>query len=88
MRPASERTNSTAKTDLDILQQPRVIGLKRAAILAQIACIITLLKRFLHFTVRITKLLRKAKSTGSKKLWNKLQLKKLPAFLRSIIKRE
>jgi hypothetical protein len=73
---------------MNILQQPRVLGLKRAAILPQIACTVTLLKRSLHFIVRITKLLRKAKSTDSKKLWKKLQLKKLPAFLRSIIKRE
>lgn len=88
MRPASERTNSTAKSDLDILQRPRVMGLKRTAILAQIACIIILLKRFLCLIIRITLTLRKANATGSNKLIRDLQLKKVPAYLLSIIQRK
>ena len=88
LRPASERTNSTTKSDLNILNYPRVMGLKRTAILSQMACIVTLLKRFLDFVVRITLTLHKAKDTGSRQLWRELQIKKLPAYLASIIQRE
>ena len=74
LRPASERTNSTAKSDLDILARPQVMGLERAAILGQLACIVVLLKRFLNFVVRVTVTLRKAIITSSKKLWKELKL--------------
>lgn len=88
LRSSSERTNSTAKTDLDILQRPRVMGLKRTAILAQLACIVVLLKRFIDFIMRITLTLRKVKSDNSNKLSKELQLKKVPDFLLSIIQRK
>lgn len=88
LRPASERTNSTAKADLDILAHPQIMNLKRAAILSQLACIVTCLKRLLNFLIRITLTLRKAIVTPSKKLWKELELKKVPAYLISIIQRK
>jgi hypothetical protein len=88
LRPASERTNSTAKADLDILAHPQVMSLERAGILAQLACIVVLLKRFLDFVVRVTLTIRKAVATHSLKLWKQLELKKVPAYLLSVIQRE
>lgn len=88
LRPASERTNSTAKADLDILAHPQVIGLERAKILGQLACIVVLLKRFLSFVVKITVTLRKFRITGNQKFLRELQLRKLPAYLISIIQRK
>ena len=88
LRSSSERTNSTAKSDMDILQRPKVFGLKRTAILAQIACIVTLLKRFLTFVVRITIAWRKFRESGETGLPKSLQLKKIPPFLLSLIQRK
>jgi len=88
LRPASERTNSTAKADLDILAHPRVMSLERASILAQIACMVVLLKRFLDFVVKITLSLRKFRITGNQKFLKELELRKLPAYLVSIIQRK
>jgi len=88
LRPASERTNSTAKSDLDILAHPQVMSLERASILAQLACIVVLLKRFLDFVVRVTIILRRAIATSSKKLLKELELKKVPDWLISVIQRK
>lgn len=88
LRVSSERTNATAKSDLDILNHPHTRGLLRMAILAQLACMATLLKRFLNFVVKITLKLRRFKSTKNKKLIKELSLKKIPDFLASIFKKE
>ena len=88
LRPASERTNSTAKADLDILAHPQVMSLERASILAQLACMVVLLKRFLDFVVRVTITLRRAIATSSKRLWKELGLKKVPSWLISIIQKK
>lgn len=88
LRPASERTNSTAKSDLDILAHPRVRNLTRMAILAQITCIVTLLKRFLDFVVKVTLLWRKFRTTGNKKFFKSLQLKKIPTYFLNLIQRK
>jgi len=85
LRVSSERTNSTAKADLDILDHPRVMGLERAKILGQIACIVTLLKRVLNFIVEITLIWRKHISTNDKKWRKELQLHKIPAFLDTLL---
>ena len=53
-RPASERLNSTAKEDLEILDKPKVRGLKRAGILAQLTLIAILLKRIACFIIKVT----------------------------------
>jgi len=54
MRPASERSNSTMKEYLKILDKPRILNAQRANILAQMAAIVLLLKRAFSFIVRIT----------------------------------
>jgi len=55
LRSASERSNGTCKSsDLDILESPRIYGLKMASIEATMACITTLLKRTMHFVIRVT----------------------------------
>ncbi|MBS3907720.1 MAG: hypothetical protein KGZ49_11865 [Syntrophaceae bacterium] len=59
LRPASERLNSTAKEDLDILDKPRLRGLKRAGILAQLTLITILLKRVAQFIIKVTLTVRK-----------------------------
>ena len=59
LRPASERLNSTAKDDLEILNKPRVRGLKRAGILAQLTLITILLKRVAQFIIKVTLAVRK-----------------------------
>ena len=88
LRPASERTNSTVKSDLDILAHPQVMSLERAEILAQLACITVCLKRLLDFIVRVTLTLRRAIATSSKKLWKELELRKIPDYLISTIQRK
>ena len=88
LRPASERTNSTAKDDLDILANPQVMSLERASILAQLACIVVLLKRFLDFVVKITLTLRKFRITGNQKFLKELELRKIPLYLISTIQRK
>ncbi len=88
IRTSAERTNSTAKSDLHILEHPPVKNLIRASILAQLACIVVLLKRLLDFIVKITLLLQKSYSTKNPKLLEQLNYRKLPSFLLSILKRE
>lgn len=88
LRPASERTNSTAKEDLNILARPQIRCLKRAVILGQLACIVVLLKRFLNFVVKITLALRKFRMTGNQKISKELQFRKIPDYLISIIQRK
>jgi len=44
LRSASERTNSSAKEDLCILNKPKIRGLKNAGVLAQMAVMVLLLK--------------------------------------------
>jgi len=85
LRSSSERTNSTTKSDLDILEHPRVMGLERAKILAQMACISTLLKKVMHFIVKVTLTWRKYISTNDKRWWKELQLRPIPTFLSNII---
>lgn len=88
LRPASERTNSTAKSDLDILHHPRVMGKERFGILAQLSCIVVLLKRFVSFVARITLSLRKLIYSRSQKAYENLQLKKIPPWLSRLIQRK
>ena len=88
IRVSSERTNSTAKSDLDILDHPRVMGLERTSILAQIAITVTLLKRVLRFITRVTLSLRKLRNCNCKKHWREIQLQKIPLWLKHMIQRE
>ena len=62
LRSASERINSTAKEDLDILLKPKVRGLKRAAILGQLTLMTILLKRVAQFIIKVTLAVRKERA--------------------------
>jgi len=54
IRSASERSNSTLKEDIKILDKPKVLNATRANILAQKAAIVLLLKRAFSFIVKTT----------------------------------
>ena len=54
LRVASERSNSSLKEDIGILNKPRVLDGERANCLAQIAGTVLLLKRSFSFIVRST----------------------------------
>jgi len=88
-RSASERSNGTTKSsDLDILESPRIYGLKMASIEATMACITTLLKRVMRFVVRITLNLIKYLKTWDKSYKKKLEAPKVPAFIVSFFKKK
>ena len=61
------------------------MGLERAKILAQMACIVTLLKRVMHFISKVTLDWRKYISSNDKRWWKALQLRKIPDFLDSML---
>jgi len=88
MRPASERSNSSMKEDLKILDKPRVLGRPRANILAQMAAIVLLLKRAFSFIVRITKQIRKLHRTNDPTIKEKLKPPLIPKFIKNIIQLE
>lgn len=89
LRPAAERTNSTAKDDFSILAKPKIRGLKSAAILAQIAVTVVLLKRITSFIIKVTLALRK-KTQNNKSPPNYIYIPgpKLPKFIWNLIQRE
>ena len=88
IRSASERSNSTVKEDLKILDKPRVIGSSRAAILNQIAAIVLLLKRAFAFIVRTTCLLRKLDQTNNPSLKAKLRPPSIAKSIQNLIQLE
>jgi hypothetical protein len=88
MRSASERSNSTIKGDLKILEKPRVIDRPRANILAQMAGIVFLLKRAFSFIVRITNRFRKLFKTNDPAIKEKLQPPFIPKSIRNVIQLE
>jgi hypothetical protein len=59
IRSASERSNSTLKEDIKILDKPRVLNAERAGILAQMAAIVLLISRGFSFVVKTTCMLIK-----------------------------
>jgi hypothetical protein len=87
LRPASERVNSTAKEDLEILNKPRVRGLKRAAILGQLTLISILLKRVAHFIIKVTLALRKERIKNPRGFII-IQGPKVPKFILNLVQRE
>ena len=89
LRSGSERTNSTAKDDLHILVKPKIRGLKNAAVLAQIAVIVVLLKRIAGFIIKVTLALRKrlqANKSPPRRIY--LPGPKVPKFILNIIQKE
>ena len=65
IRSASERSNSTLKEDIKILDRPRVLNATRANILAQLAAIVLLLSRAFFFVVKTTCRLREILQSNS-----------------------
>jgi len=88
MRSASERSNSTMKEDLKILDKPKVLNGPRANILAQMAAIVLLLKRAFSFIVRTTNQVRKALQTKDPAINEKLKPPLIPKSIRNIIQLE
>jgi hypothetical protein len=86
LRSASERTNSTLKEDHAILRKPPVRSLKRAAAIAQLGVITTLLDRVMSFVLNVTVAERKHKQTGDKEWLNKLSPPEIQAFLQPFLK--
>jgi hypothetical protein len=85
IRSAAERANSTMKEDLKILEKPRVINAQRAAILAQIAAIVLLLRRALKFIVKTTILFRKLHQTDDPTIKDKLKPPTIPKSIQNLI---
>lgn len=88
MRSASERSNSTIKGDLKILEKPRVIDGPRANILAQMAGIVFLLKRAFSFIVRTTNQFRKLYETNDPGIKERLKPPFIPKSIRNVIQLE
>lgn len=84
LRSASERANSTIKDDLKILDKPRVMGIDRASILAQIAAIVLLLTRAFRYIVKKTVESRKQEKEESAPS-NSQKPPNLPKSLRNLI---
>ena len=87
LRPASERLNSTAKDDLEILNKPKVRGLKRAGILAQLTLITILLKRVSQFIIKITLAVRKERIKNPHGFII-IRGPKVPKFIMNLVQRE
>jgi len=87
LRPASERMNSTAKEDFCILARPKIRGIHRAGILAQMAVMVILIKRIARFIVKVT--LRFMSLThNNKSLPPFIPGPKVPRFILNLIQRE
>jgi hypothetical protein len=87
-RSASERSNSTLKETLNILEKPIVYNKVRADILVQIATIALLLYRGFSFIVKISVLFMKYRETQDPAIAKKLQPFKIPKAIQNIIQRE
>jgi hypothetical protein len=87
LRPASERFNSTAKEDLEILDKPKIRGLKRAAILGQLTLISVLLKRVAHFIIKVTLAVRRERMKNPRGFII-IQGPKVPKFILNLVQRE
>ena len=89
LRSASERTNSSAKSDFAILAKPKIRGLKHAAALSQMAVIVVLLKRIARFIIKVTLALRK-KRLGNSVYPNShfIPGPSVPNFIRNLTQRE
>jgi len=88
IRSSSERTNSSLKEDIKILDAPKVLNRTRADILAQIAAIVLLLKRAFSFIVRITIRFRKFYHDNDPSATKKLSLPSIARSILNIIKRK
>jgi len=89
LRSASERTNASAKEDFCILTKPKVRGLQRAGVLAQMAVIVVLLKKVAFFIIKTTISLRKLQAKHQSPP-GRLHIPgpKVPRFLWNLVQRE
>jgi hypothetical protein len=87
-RSASERSNSTIKETLQILEKPIVYNKVRANILVQIATIVLLLYRGFSFIVKISVLFMKYRETQNPDIAKKLQPFEVPRSILNIIQKE
>ncbi|MBT9132847.1 MAG: hypothetical protein DDT33_01377 [Firmicutes bacterium] len=86
LRVSSERTNSGAKNnELLILEKPRVMGVERTAILANLACISLLLSRVINFIVKVTLSLHRYLTQRTKENFLALLGPKVPYIFRKVI---
>ena len=88
IRSASERSNSTIKEDLKILDKPRVLNAPRSNILAQMAAIVLLLKRTFSFIVQTTNRLRKLHKTNDTTFKENLKPPSIPKSILNLIQLE
>jgi hypothetical protein len=87
LRSACERTNSSTKEDLCILNKPKIRGLKNAGVLAQLAVMALLLKRIISFIVKVTLAMRKIRSNNPSSIYY-LPGPGVPKFIVNLIQRE
>jgi len=87
LRPASERLNSTAKDDLEILDKPRIRGIKHASILAQLTLMTILLKRVSKFVIKVTLAVRKERIKNPNGFIT-IRGPKVPKFIINLVRRE
>lgn len=87
LRTASERIYSSAKEDFEILHKPRVRGLKRAGILAQLAVMVALLKRVAQFIIKVTLKVRKERIKNPRGFII-IRGPKVPKFILNLVQRE
>jgi len=89
LRPASERMNASIKEDFCILSKPKIRGIKNAAILAQMAVIVLLLKRIARFIVKVTLAFReKSQNNKSPPRYIFIPGPKVPKFILNLIQRQ
>ncbi len=87
-RSASERSNSTVKETLHILEKPIVYNKARADILVQIATIALLLYRAIAFIVKISVLFMKFRDVKDPAIAKRLRPFEVPKAIQNIIQRE
>jgi len=87
LRPASERINSSAKEDFETLRKPKVRGIKRAGILAQLTTMVILLKRIAQFIIKVTLAVRKER-TKNPNGFIVIRGPKVPKFIMNLIQRK
>jgi hypothetical protein len=88
IRSASERSNSTMKEDLKVLDKPKVMNSSRANILAQMAAVVLLLKRAFSFIVRTTNSVRNPNQSNAQAVKEKLKPPSIPKSIANIIQLE
>ncbi len=76
------------KEDIKILEKPRILNAHRAAILAQIAAIVLLLRRAFKFVVKTTILFTKLHQTDDPAIKDKLKPPSIPKSILNLIQLE